>query len=511
MSFNWRITMNHKMKRILYSLFLVFLFSHCAKIEDGIITPIDEVEISGIEESYTMANTDLLVIDPSIVHISGAAVDTADFTFAWIINSDTIGRNVGLNLQGLALATGTYSSEFKMTDRQTGVFYRQAFNIVLSSALGSGILLLTDVGGTARLDMLAGTSVSSLRVQNDVFGTVGSALVLDGQPYFLGRHSGTTSAASQRFFVGTSNGAYQFARNTYALVGDIANTAFVVPPANFTPLSFYEGAAASSVILTENEVYNATYATVTGPYFNTPINVMSGTLEPFKTSKYVVSYPNGNSAYGSTFVLFNEDDQAFYIARDGVLGATEMPTGTLFDYHIGKQLVYMGMTTFNWGNTEALLKDNDADRYYFARFGTPIYTGYDAIGAQLAYSEVTNVMPEIAQATHFAVENTYAYFYYAVGSRIYAYDSGNNLTRLMVDYGDRQVSMLRVNRRRILWLGPDTPYDTYLMVATYDESGDPSTSGRIDFYSPAALLAPMQLVASFDGMGKTVDALVLQN
>lgn len=498
------------MRKKLYVFFaaaiaLSGMFQACKKSEDSSLKPVDEVSIAGIEDKYNLLSTDTLKLNPVLNSQQHNSLDEQNYDF-YLINmgstaitmgkSDTLSRKKNVSVI-LGLKTGQYRMVYKIVDKKTGIFYRKQFLVNMSSKLSSGFLLMSEVNGTARLDMLykSGTGFGLL---NDVLAKTGSALQLKGKPYFVGRLQDPFGAEPNKFFLGTSEGTNRVASETFAYNPSM-NIVFefkgaTPSPATFKPSGFYEGTSYSAFIYTDHNVYSSS---LFSGFSNAVNNAGSGNVI-FPASVQVA--PWMDSGYGSEAILFDEQSQTFYNYVDGSLGVTPLPAGTLFDFHIQKKLVYMEYTPYNSGEIFAVLKDNNQDVYRFARFAAS-YKNI-ALGAQSSYQIMS--VPGIGQANLFAVSPALGYLFYAVEGKLYEYDFGTNQAKLMKDYGSRKISMIKFNRSVNVWQ-KDAFYDQ-LMVATYDE-GNTSVSGQIDFFKPAAVQGGLEQLSSYSGMGKVVSAL----
>ncbi|WP_316814516.1 PKD-like family lipoprotein [Pedobacter nyackensis] len=485
-------------------LMLFAVLQSCKKKDAENLVPVNEISISGIENKYTLLSTDVLEIAPKLSASIQTDLDNSNYDFYWInmgvtsLNStsqDTLARTKDLSTV-LGLKTGQYKLFFRMVDKKTGVFYAKSFLVNISSALSRGFLLLSEVNGGSRLDMLAKTS-TGYNVVTDVLAKSASSLVLTGKPYFVS--SIVNPFYGDQTFIGTSDGTNLVAEETFAAAPS-SNIVYqfkgTIPSvATFKPTMFYQGPQYGAYLYNEHDIY-ATFL-MAAP-FSTPINNIGTGNVKFPASPFIANYMS--TGYESNAIIFDEQGQTFYNYKAESLGASAMPTGNLFDFNVKKKLVYMGFSLYNSGEVSAILKDNDKSVYHFARFAAP-YKNI-AFGYQYTY-QVMNAT-DIDKATHFAVTPQQGYLFYAVEGKLYEYDFASNSAKLMKDYGSRKISMLKVNLPDAYWIPEE--YSNLLMIATYDE-GNMSTSGKIEFFKTAPVQGDLELYSSYTGMGKVVSAL----
>lgn len=497
--------MNTKFYVLISSLILFSILQSCKKKDAENLVPVNEISISGIENKYTILATDSLKINPVLSPSIQTDVDNGNFDFYWINDGtttlsnnpqDTISRSKNLKTV-LALKTGQYRVFFRMVDKKTGVFYAKHFLVNVSSALSHGFLLLSEVNGGSRLDMIArnGTQYS---VVTDVLSKMASSLVLKGKPYFVS--SMVNPFYGDKTFIGTSEGTNMVAEETFAadpsgnIVYQFKGT--IPSAATFKPSAFYQGPQYGNYLYNDHDIYAAT---AFGAPFSTSVNNVGSNNVKFQASPFIAPYMT--SGYGSNAIIFDDQNQTFYNYQEDGLGVTSLPAGNLFDFNVKKKLIYMGFSLYNSGEVSAVLKDNDKSVYHFARFATS-YRNI-AFGFQSTFQPMNAT--DVDKATLFAVTPQQGYLFYAVGGKLYEYDFASNSAKLMKDYGNRKISMLKVNLPDAFWIAEE--YSNMLMVATYDE-GNTSTSGKVEFFKTAPVQSDLQLYSEYSGMGKVVSALL---
>jgi|GEM_PF-1451483 len=493
---------------IVTCLLTILVFTTSCKKEDAAYTEIQQVSIAGIEDKYFLLNTESLTIRPELTQ-GGRPISEDNFEFLWMNlgdasittnfnDVDTLTRTADLTDKTFKLASKTYSFLFKMTEKATGISYSKKIDVEIASEFRSGFMVLTEANNTSRLDMVVDRNGTFYSV-NDILSRSGSALHLQGRSLFLSRV--TNPFTGDAFYIGTSEGTNKVDLETFAYKPSM-NVVYEFMTGNFTPDNFKpqnmtEGFMDATTLFQDNNIY---VTSLGGGAFDVPINNFGQGNTRFKASKWMAPYMT--STYQSNFILFDEDAQKFYNYRNEALGVSELPTGTKFDYHIKKQLVYMGFSANNTGEIFAVLKDNNVAKYYLARFSAGYRT---TVGEQISFDVLD--LPEIEKASHFAISKTFGYLFYAVGDKLYSYDAGNRTVQVARSYPGRRISYIRVDLPHFLF-SKESDFEGMLYVATYEE-GNTDTSGQIDVLEPTAVQGPMTLHHQFKGLGKVVDILRL--
>ncbi len=487
-------------------LFLLLGLASCKK-EDAAYQSIPQVAISNIENEYSILNVDLLNITPAIQMDGQPLIDDSKYDFLWINlgdatitispeNADTISTSRNLVEAKMGYPTGKYEFLFKMTERATGIHYSKLFEVTISSELQNGFLVLTSENGQPRLDMVVDLQ-AQFTTHTDVLGKTNSALRLAGTPYFLSRI--VNPFTGSKVYIGTSEGTNNVALESFYYTPSM-NIAYNFrvgnrTPENFKPTGMLEGFQNTALLQHNDEVYYTSFSD--GP-FSTAINNFGSGNTPFKPSKWVAPYMT--NSYNGNFILFDDEKQKFYNYKAGSLGCEELPTGDKFDYHIKKKLVYMDYSTNNTGEIFAVLKNNNDSKHYLARFTAGYRTN---IGTQLSFEELN--IPEIENATAFATSALYGYLFYAVGGKVYSYDSGSKAVKEMINYGDRTITFLHVDKPEIVFY-PPSKVEGQLYVGSY---GNTANSGELEILKPAPIQGPFEKTHHFKGLGKIVDILRL--
>src|SRR5215203_6859526 len=179
---------------LFFLLFLTIALASCYKdLGNYDYTPINEVHFEGIQEAYTATLGEPISITPVLKFSQDTGADTSAYTYEWIgLRLDNvlpgeqkkeIARTRNLDMV-MTLPPAPYRVWYRVTDKKTGVQWQTEFNLTVVTSIFEGWLVLNDVGGKARLDMVSFINGQPKTVI-DVLGTVGSKLPPQGAPKYV--------------------------------------------------------------------------------------------------------------------------------------------------------------------------------------------------------------------------------------------------------------------------------------------------------------------------------------
>ena len=142
-------------KNIIWSgaIALLPLLAGCYKDEGNYeYHAINELEIKGLEDNYTVDADDSLIITPEL---QGTMYnDTARFSYSWEIGTDEVSKSHDLRIQ-VDMTPGYKYSRYIITDKETNVRTYKDFGVnVSSSTAGDLILVMSKYQGRAEMSYL---------------------------------------------------------------------------------------------------------------------------------------------------------------------------------------------------------------------------------------------------------------------------------------------------------------------------------------------------------------------
>lgn len=497
------------LKRICFlTVCVIVMLVSCKKDNlTGDIKQINEVKIGGINPSYTVSLGQPLVITPDLKFTQDNGADAKRYLYEWFAAEGTkisIASTRNLNTS-INLPPGVHNSVYyKVTDSQTGVQWSTMFSISIVTPIYQGWMVLNDIDGTARLDMISLKDKSYTAIY-DVLGLTGSALKLKGAPvniscfpynvsnygiYVSSKGTGTTKIDPETF--AWTPQMYISYETLIPSIPDNFLADFVQPKGNQSAAYMYKDGA----------VYY--YRNDYGYRYSVPINVMTGSTAEFKAAPFIASVIQGDFAIYGPSILYDATHRKFVNHQNLAASCSEMPAGTLFNYTTGKDMVYMASTTYNGsfanGDVFAILKDPGGANFYLARISLAAF----GLSFQQNYWDIMTAA-DIGSAEHFAVSPDLGYIFYNVGGKLYEYDMFLKKSILMVDKGAEKISLLRFQT----FVYPNTAvtaaYNNKLVVGSYDPSKPSGTNGKLEIFNVTPVNGPLTLAESYSGFGKIVD------
>lgn len=488
------------MKKLFLYILAILALSSCYKDKGNYAyVDINVVDISGIDSFYTVEYGSVLSIKPVLAFTKDNSADTSAYSYMWLASLDNIGQTADVDTlsmsrdleERITLTSGKYDIFYRVTDKKTGITYSKRFLVAVVTSVYEGWLLLSEVNGTSRLDMLS-KGIDGYKPTYDLPSTIGAGLTLTGLPVEVKFGRLTSAAAGHTVYVSTTTGTHRLDGETLKWKSSLQTDFF-----NDLPVGFYADKitcrTAGSEYLHGNDGNMYYYMYTFSIYFGLPVNVMYGQSNPFKVSPFVAYY-NDISNSTSPHVLYDMEGKRF-VKHIYSLPAycTEMPAGTMFNYNTGKDLVYMASTRFNNGDTYAIL-DSSHVKYYLARFN---------IGANIVqtyYDEMPAT--SIQQAENFAVSPDLGYVFYNVGGKLYEYDAGSKQSKLMIDYGQKSVTFLKFDGFMVTGFSGAKNYYNKLQVGVYDPALPTDSCGTFELYTVPGVNGNLILNESYTGFGK---------
>lgn len=505
------------MKRLIYPLlhvlaFIVFFASCKEDLGNYDYHEINEVTIGGIQETYDAFTGRPISIRPELTFTQDPTGAEADYSYEWISMQDgatnvTVRRllSTSKNLDTiLTLPAANYTIYYRVTEKATGIQWRKVFRMHVTSEIRDGWLVLNDVNDEARLDMLVyHTESETFQPYIDILSSTSSGVKLRGKPLFVTFFQNRdvfNNAFTNRIYIGTDSATHSI--NVQVFTWDnhrnLRSEVMRPVPDDYHAVKLVPiGANQINYLLDSEGVVtyeNITQAIMYGPTIN-----RLNTGARIRVSPHIV----GHYRSAGYLVMYDMDLRRFLV-HSGTNRVSLIPTANPADVFdpadMGLDLRFLSFTTALGGHYVAVMKDPNSDRHYllrFARASTSVFT-------PLTFDELVEA-PEIARAERFAVDPQEAYLFYQVDSKVYQYDPFSKTTRLMLDVGNRKISVLKYYQTTVSHSNARyMEYARKLIVCTYDEQ-NPTSSGKMELFNVPNLNQPLTLFQSFDGFGKIAD------
>jgi hypothetical protein len=458
---------------------------------------VNELAFSNIDtaKGYTVALGETLSITPQVTGTQDPAGSGKSYTYEWSLDflgkDSVLSREKNLSTK-LVMPPGKYTLQFKVTDQQTGIRFHTRAQLLITTTIFEGYLVMNEVNGKTRLDMLSYYRTDDRFAQlTDVLSLMNSTVPVQGKPrqvFCIETEALRVTPQTYRIYLVTETGTYKIDPETfgYNKLNDFRYEMVGTLPGNFSPVhlngSLQYQFMPATFLMEGNNVYTRTYEGIVFPYV--PVNVYAGAAKPFKAFPQVAAYDDG-------FTLFNMDSRTFTSATLGSINVMDIPPGNGFPE--GKDMVYMEDHP-STGLGYAVMKDPGLPNYHLLRF----YPGYGFAD----YFEPVNAV-DFDKATHFAASPELGYLFYSVGGKLYEYDPFLQQSFLMLDKGNAEITYIAFQK----FFNPNfyskyTEFGNLLTVGTLNPSGSEGSNGMLEQYVVPPVNAALQKKHTWTGFGK---------
>lgn len=470
-----------KNKIIIFLVAAILLFFGACNKDLGNYTysTINELVSVKLGTHYSVFQGDDLTIDPQALFSQDNALSSERYSFLWTamnvsnLSKTDIGTESIFN-DKIALVPGEYFLYLKITDKVTNVTWIKMTNLIVATRFSRGWMLVGEnKDGFAEIEMVSMPELFDTTIIKGILGNSNLPKIKNPTNIIhVGKYGGHTRIPRVYLF---ANGAsycldgqtfnhypnYDFLRITYStepLPADAYAISYV------TPVNNHNGSTAtnferSAVLYSNGYIYNGDLA------YGTPCLRSSTSLEPVIAEPYVF-YSRNDSP--NAWMIYEKKIQKFSWARIFNINCEETPADKETDpfpwqnASLKRELCYG--ENVSTGDSFALIKDDEGmfHIYHFNVGGAPLKKGY--------YKILPNAV-DIEKAKLFAFSGQRSILFYAVGSKLYAYNYNTGNEKMdEIEMGD-EITMLKFND-----LIGASPNDFY--VATYNES----KGGKIQKY-----------------------------
>ena len=477
---------------------LLVLVCSCADDEGNYnYNQINEIKATGIEESYTAYTGEKLTIKPDLNATLDDNADPDRYTYEWVAvntaklvaESKTVIATTKNFDTELKLPPAKYTMYYLVKDKVTGVTWQhEPFTLNVVSAIYEGWMIIGDVNGKPRLDMISILpGVPTPRIITDVLDVAGSSLKLTGKavdiecfnqpislPLIYGIYVTTTENGTARLDP-DSFGWAQTQNLAYETVGGAL-------PTNFGVDFMRSPNTGENLIYSKGDIYY--FYRVLQIKYALPQNKLENETKTFYAAPFIAE--NGGSL--GTPVFYDQNGNRFVRYSTSKGSCSPMPpvgaSDTTLDWNnTNSDLVYMTTSAFNQGENFAVLKNKTTGKFNLLRFSKAL--------AQTYYKEILNA-PDFDKATKFAVSPDSGYLFYAVGGKLYEYDNGTQSAKLMLDKGAEEITYINFDQRA-------TDRSKYLIVGSY------GSTGKLELYVVPPVNGDLILLNKYEGLCKIVD------
>jgi hypothetical protein len=487
------------MKKIQYGIILMIvccMVASCYKDKGNYdYHDINELNFSNFDtaKGYTVNVGETLTVTPQLTGTQDPDGSGRQYSYEWSLDftqkDSVLSREKNLQVK-LLVPPGRYTLQFRVTDKETGIQFHTRTQLLVTTNIFEGYLVMSEVNGKTRLDMLSYRRADDNFTQiTDVLAEMSSTAPVQGKPmqvFCFETEAFRVTPQTYRIYLVTSAGTYKIDPETfgYTPLNSIRYEMTGALPDDFKPSSLtgalQYGFMPTTFMVEGNNVY--TRAHEGGVFPLVPVNTYASSSQPFRAFPQI-------AVNDDAIVMYNMDKRAFTTTSFGGNSVIDL---TDLGFPEGKDMVYMEDQTNGYGY--AVLKDPGMPNYHLLRF----YPGF----AFSDYFEPMNAT-DIDKATHFAVSPELGYLFYSVGGKLYEYDPFLRTSFLLLNKGSSEITHLSFQK-----YFSTSGYDKYiemgnwLTVGSVNPAGTEGSNGTMELYSIPPLNAALQLKHSWTGFGK---------
>ncbi len=398
--------------------------------------PLNEPDITGVDETLSVLIHDMIDLDPSMGdHITN--LEAYDYEWKVINNADEYEETVLANekhlYQEVTLNAGKYTLYFTATDKESGLFWRTSYSLTVSDSSSEGWMVLCEEEGRARLDIISDITGKTYQ---DVLSANGMPAL--NQPYAI-QFVPNCGHSDSPFYLFTADGATRLSKNNFAWQKDYAFKYEVAKSLDLHPRSMVcDQSGILRACVSDGYVYTASNMGIQGLFAAANKQPV---LAPY------VGANVGATSYASVYLLYDDENKCFMSCCPFLINlslsdanyhtmeemesiatgykGSDMVTGTAFDdYPQGLDFVYMENTKYDPGNakmgiTYTILRDGSHYYLYGIQLGDMLtYADCSYVLGKAYYGDLSDCT-DIAKASRFAFSSLRNYMYYAVEGTVY--------------------------------------------------------------------------------------------
>lgn len=487
---------------------------------------INEVAIVGMPDTLVtkFKNADTLKVTPLL---EDSFAENGDYEYTWlaVLKNDKvngqfefeIGKEKDLNYF-IDLPLGMYAVYLNVLDKNTGVTWRNHFDLNVITATTTGWLVLCDEQGEARLDMISKAGKEEFMVWDllgdyDIPNKLGPKKILCNvnNPY------GTTTG--EKIVLITETGAcyldpeYLTWEEAFDLKYEMGKVPEPFLPTAVVPVSY--NWETQIVLLTTTEVYCKNVSS--GYVFELPRNNIQGEDKTFKVAPFVIT--SGEDVLYQAdppVLLYDIDNNRFVqLSLDFTATSCRVPVvgNEVWSMDTGKDFVFAANGRQNSSSSFVLLRDEN-DKIWLYGIGSLTYNSF----VQLPNYYYPIDAPNIERAKLFAVHPYYYFLFYVVDDIIYQFDMVSKETRKLepvdengnlVSFAGEEITFLKFNPLQYGYYGSYTQEEgwqnmEYRLIVGSDKGGE--NGGVVRFFNIGERIGDaVSLYKTYTGFAKPVD------
>ncbi|MCT4646825.1 MAG: PKD-like family lipoprotein [Carboxylicivirga sp.] len=480
--------------KYIYIIVIGFLLVQCSTDQEDafIAEELQEVQIEGLETTYTVKVLEDFEIDPEIITSDGI---TDNLSYLWYIYKttsaytvDTLGTEKKLKTS-LTGTPGMYVLNCKVTNDLTGVFTLFKTDLELVNSFTKGLLVLGENNDEANLNFI---DVAGITYKN-IYSQINSES-LGTNPKFI-NWSGVYNTENNQVLILTDDSRGGVMLNALSMIKlkDYKDS-FILPVDNIAPQGVI-GTSKDDYVINDGKIHKRSHYNLSkgNDLFGYHI-IGDGEISPV-------------GILNATPLFYESENKRFVGINRSSYGPISVPSGyePVFDANnVGLDLIAGAIA--NNDVSYGLFKDDDNNYYSlgvrcYQKPRKPMYI------EPFAKVQITSLM-DLDKATCFT-SGTIAsgYLFYAVGSKLYAFNFATNVGALLYEFDNNaEVDCLKIYRET-----GDDGFVDHLYVGYRDNTKTTNGAGVKDMKLSFDGGLNVTLLADFPGVCDKIVSLVYQN
>ena len=424
-------------KTIVYICSLVLVLSACSYDKGNYdYSQLDEPDVTLIDQFSVLTYTSLK-INPEY----GEKFDHNKYEYEWkAVDNNSLSEPAILGTQSnleyeVALASGSYSLFFTITEKKSGIFWRHTIDLTVNSSTSEGWMVLCSDQGRTRLDFVSTVTGMTYR----------DILASGGMPQWNGPRKiqwlSEKTDASSPFYLLTDEGATRLGKDAFEWKPEYDFSYEVAVQEPVLPYSIVS-AGFGKVVVSDGKAHYCEIMGFDGLYG-------SAVNKDFNVSQYIGANVLATQVYVAVHLLYDTDNKKMMIycpllatndlgglnpivEMDEFAGIAEGMNpgagvlGNAFGaWPVGYDCVYMENTRYDPGNakmgmTYVILRDGQTCYLYGVQLGDLLcYADCTYVLGKGGFADLTSCPDILKEGNLYAFSSLKNYMYYSSGSKVY--------------------------------------------------------------------------------------------
>lgn len=401
---------------------------------------LNTIEIADIEEEYVIEQFETFSITPDIAQ--SLLDDESNLEYLWHMypfdrknESDTLSFERNLNVP-VKSVPGHYTAILKVTDTNTGVFYKRQFKVSVINSYSNGLMILSSINNKANLAFLNAAD----KLYQDVYFSVNGDYAGENPVavnYVKNRYNQDVLIMCQDERGGVLTDGISFSNS-----GEYKDLFWIAPESPQPSFYYNFGGMGDDAIMDNGSLYTRGFIMMPPIKFEAP-QTLNTDLAP------ALFYFDSSSS-----AIYDNNGEKFMMKGYWTTGEViDMPDEIFNPANLGMQML-CGAKGFK-GDGYGLFFDDETSTYWALSFG-----GSGSSVLPLTKVDVTS-STEIAQATSYVISSLSPQIFYAVDNKLYCLDALNNVTKLVYSF-DAEVTIDHIELEkdaddRVMYIGTSAP------------------------------------------------------